>query len=128
VVIIPRLPFPVPTHPLTMALGKRMEELYGSSFFSYSVPEAIIKFRQGAGRLIRSSKDRGALIILDNRIIAKGYGKQFSRAVESPLNDFGADVGALIDKMRDFFESPLPDSIIDDSTISNIKYVPFEEL
>jgi Rad3-related DNA helicase len=129
VVIIPRLPFPVPTHPLTMALGKRMEELYGSSFFSYSVPEAIIKFRQGIGRLIRSSKDRGTLIILDNRIITKGYGKQFSRVIESPLNDFGADVGALIDKMREFFESETKISHDNDGNYeSNIKYVPFEEL
>jgi len=133
-VVIPRLPFPVPTHPLTQALGRRMEELYGSSFFSYSVPEAIIKFRQGAGRLIRSAADRGALVVLDNRILTKGYGKQFSRALGGRLNEF-ADVNEMTEKMRDFFESP-PANKSDNQNIntndtdpdSNITYVPFEDL
>jgi hypothetical protein len=115
-----------------MALGKRMEALYGNSFFSYSVPEAIIKFRQGIGRLIRSSNDKGALVVLDNRIIAKGYGKQFSRVIESPLNDFGDDVGAMVDKMREFFDKPIENNVGggDDNNepVSNIRYVPFEDL
>ncbi|MCL2688807.1 MAG: exonuclease domain-containing protein [Chitinispirillia bacterium] len=123
VVIIPRLPFPVPTHPLTVALGQRMETLYGSSFFAYSVPEAIIKFRQGAGRLIRSASDRGALIVLDNRIVTKGYGKQFVRAISSSINEF-ADIDIMTEKMRDFFESD-PDSQINND---NITYEPFEDL
>ena len=126
-VIIPRLPFPVPTHPLTQALGKRMEELHGSSFFSYSVPEAIIKFRQGTGRLIRSAGDRGALVVLDNRILTKGYGKQFSRSVGSPLNEFDS-VDGMVEKMRDFFDSPLPAANNDSNPDSNITYVPFEDL
>jgi len=121
-VIIPRLPFPVPTHPLTAALGQRMETLYGSSFFAYSVPEAIIKFRQGAGRLIRSASDRGVLIVLDNRIVTKGYGKQFIRAIESSINEF-AGIGAMIDKTRSFFES---DSDLQTKD-SNITYEPFED-
>ncbi|MDR2728987.1 MAG: hypothetical protein LBB56_07625, partial [Chitinispirillales bacterium] len=121
VVIIPRLPFPVPTHPLTQALGQRMETLYGSSFFAYSVPEAIIKFRQGAGRLIRSASDRGALIVLDNRIVTKGYGKQFVRAVESSINEF-KDINTMVNKMSDFFESK-PDSN-SQTNDSNITYVP----
>jgi len=129
-VIIPRLPFPVPTHPLTQALGRRMEELYGSSFFSYSVPEAVIKFRQGIGRLIRSSSDRGILLVLDNRIITKGYGKQFSNAVESKINDFES-VDGMIETAREFFESSekfdTPDARTT-ATDSNITYVPFEEL
>jgi len=125
VVIIPRLPFPVPTHPLTVALGQRMETLYGSSFFAYSVPEAIIKFRQGAGRLIRSASDRGALIVLDNRIVTKGYGKQFVRAIDSSINEFSS-INAMIEKMRNFFESESnSDSQTNDS---NITYEPFEDL
>jgi DNA polymerase III epsilon subunit family exonuclease len=127
-VIIPRLPFPVPTHPLTQALGRRMEELYGSSFLSYSVPEAIIKFRQGAGRLIRSASDRGALIVLDNRIVTKGYGKQFSRALGGQLNEF-ADVDGMIEKTRAFFESPPTDTrAVNTEPDSNITYVPFDDL
>jgi ATP-dependent DNA helicase DinG len=85
-----------------MALGKRMEERYGSAFFSYSVPEAVIKFRQGIGRLIRSVKDRGALVVLDNRILTKGYGKQFSKAVESGINECGG-VDGMVEAMRKFF-------------------------
>jgi Rad3-related DNA helicase len=125
VVIIPRLPFPVPTHPLTVALGQRMETLYGSSFFAYSVPEAIIKFRQGAGRLIRSASDRGALIVLDNRIVTKGYGKQFVRAIDSSINEF-TGINTMIEKIRNFFESESnSDSQTNDS---NITYEPFEDL
>jgi Rad3-related DNA helicase len=130
-VVIPRLPFPVPTHPLTQALGSRMETLYGNSFFSYSVPEAVIKFRQGIGRLIRSADDRGALVVLDNRIITKGYGKQFVSAVRSPINEF-EDVRGMIDKMRDFFDggpqARAAKNDADEPPISNIRYVPFEDL
>jgi Rad3-related DNA helicase len=129
-VIIPRLPFPVPTHPLTQALGRRMEELYGSSFFSYSVPEAIIKFRQGAGRLIRSASDRGVLLVLDNRIITKGYGKQFSRAIESKINDFES-VEKMVEAAREFFEPPDKANNSDareTDADANITYIPFEDL
>ena len=139
-VVIPRLPFPVPTHPLTMALGKRMEERYGSSFFSYSVPEAVIKFRQGIGRLIRSVNDRGALVVLDNRILTKGYGKQFSKAVGSGINELSG-VDGMTEAMREFFGRVInKDNGInnaDDNSgrggeeaapASKIKYVPFEDL
>ncbi len=139
-VVIPRLPFPVPTHPLTMALGKRMEERYGSAFFSYSVPEAVIKFRQGIGRLIRSVNDRGALVVLDNRIITKGYGKQFSKAVESAVNECNG-VDGMIETIREFFGRAEKDASAksaknngnDDGSedhvpTSTITYVPFEDL
>ncbi|MCL2219359.1 MAG: exonuclease domain-containing protein [Chitinispirillia bacterium] len=132
-VIIPRLPFPVPSHPLTQALGRRMEALHGSSFFSYSVPEAIIKFRQGTGRLIRSASDRGVLAVLDNRILTKGYGKQFSRSVGSPINEFN-DVDGMIERAREFFDRPLPDASVsstvntDTGSGSNVTYVPFEDI
>ncbi len=120
VVLIPRLPFPVPTHPLTRAVAAKMESTNGESFFSYSVPEAIIKFRQGAGRLIRSATDRGALVVLDNRIINKGYGKQFVRAIDSQFQDFG-DLENMLDTMQNFFSS-------EPETLSSVSYVPFEDL
>lgn len=82
IVVIPRLPFPVPAHPLVQALCERNQQVHGESFFSYCVPEAVIKFRQGAGRLIRRPEDRGALVVLDNRMARKGYGKQFMRSLE----------------------------------------------
>lgn len=80
-VIITRLPFAVPDHPLTAARLERIEEGGGNSFMEYSVPEAILKLRQGVGRLIRSKKDRGMVVILDNRILGKVYGKSFLQAM-----------------------------------------------
>jgi len=88
IVAIARLPFPVPTHPLVKAICDRCEAEFGDSFMTFSVPEAIIKFRQGAGRLIRSVTDRGALIVLDNRIVTKGYGKHFVRALNTDFRMF----------------------------------------
>ena len=76
-VMIVRLPFPVPSHPLTAAICKRLEENGQSSFFHYSLPEAVLKFRQGAGRLIRSQNDTGIIVVFDPRIVKTGYGKSF---------------------------------------------------
>jgi predicted DnaQ family exonuclease/DinG family helicase len=121
VVVIPRLPFPVPTHPLTQAVSKRMEALNGESFFSYSIPEAVIKFRQGAGRLIRTITDRGALIVLDSRIISKGYGKQFTRSLDGDFKTF-ADSSVMISAVKEFFDNP------DSQVQSTERYVPFEEV
>ncbi len=80
-VIITRLPFAVPDHPLTQARLEFIEERGGNSFMDYSVPEAILKLRQGVGRLIRNSEDKGMVVILDNRILTKRYGKIFLDAM-----------------------------------------------
>jgi len=120
IVIIPRLPFPVPSHPLTLAICKRMEQINGESFFSYSVPEAIIKYRQGAGRLIRTVNDRGALIVLDNRILTKGYGKQFIRALEGDFKNF-EDTSTMIFSIKKFFEAD------PSAEVSTLKYIPLED-
>lgn len=85
-VIITRLPFAVPDHPLTQARLEYIEEHGGNSFMEYSVPEAILKLRQGVGRLIRSGDDRGMVVILDNRVLTKRYGKIFLDAMpEAPV-------------------------------------------
>jgi ATP-dependent DNA helicase DinG len=76
-VIITRLPFAVPDHPLTASRLEHIEAQGRNSFTEYSVPEAILKLRQGVGRLIRSAKDKGICVILDNRIITKPYGRAF---------------------------------------------------
>jgi len=80
-VIIVKLPFPVPSHPLVAARRELLESRGGNSFRDYFLPEAILKFRQGIGRLIRSVDDRGIIVVLDPRIITTGYGKTFMRAV-----------------------------------------------
>jgi ATP-dependent DNA helicase DinG len=80
-VIITKLPFAVPDHPLTAARLEHIEESGGNAFTEYSVPEAILKLRQGVGRLIRTQKDRGICAILDNRVLTKPYGRAFLRAM-----------------------------------------------
>jgi ATP-dependent DNA helicase DinG len=80
-VIITKLPFAVPDHPLTAARMEHIEENGGNSFAQYSVPEAILKLRQGVGRLIRSNKDKGICVILDNRVLTKPYGRTFLAAM-----------------------------------------------
>ena len=80
-VIITRLPFAVPDHPLIEAKLELIEERGGDPFTEYSLPEAILKLRQGVGRLIRTKTDRGMIVILDNRIVTKPYGRAFMHAL-----------------------------------------------
>ena len=80
-VIITRLPFAVPDHPLTEAKLELIEERGGDPFTEYSLPEAILRLRQGVGRLIRTKSDKGIIVILDNRIVTKPYGRAFMRAL-----------------------------------------------
>jgi predicted DnaQ family exonuclease/DinG family helicase len=79
--VMTKLPFEVPTDPVVQARMQVIEQQGGNSFFDYSVPEAIIKFRQGFGRLIRSASDSGAVFITDTRVITKAYGRRFLNAL-----------------------------------------------
>ncbi len=80
-VIITRLPFAVPDHPLIEAKLELIQERGGDPFTEYSLPEAILKLRQGVGRLIRTRSDKGIVVILDNRIVTKTYGRAFLKAL-----------------------------------------------
>ena len=79
--IIVRLPFSPPDEPVTEARCKLIEKNGQNAFYTYSLPEALLRFRQGFGRLIRTSTDRGVLVVLDRRIMTSKYGMEFQKAL-----------------------------------------------
>ncbi len=84
VLLIARLPFAVPTDPLLQARSEEIEAAGGDPFRELALPEAIVRFRQGIGRLIRTAEDRGALIVADPRLARASYGKRFAATLPAP--------------------------------------------
>ncbi|HEY0564324.1 MAG TPA: helicase C-terminal domain-containing protein, partial [Terriglobales bacterium] len=82
-VIIDRLPFAVPDDPIEKARTNAIAQRQGNPFMEYQVPSAVIRLKQGFGRLIRSMQDRGVLVLLDNRITTKYYGRVFFDSLPS---------------------------------------------
>ncbi|MFZ2738006.1 MAG: ATP-dependent DNA helicase [Burkholderiaceae bacterium] len=99
-VVIDKLPFPAPNDPLVEARSKRLEQAGRSSFKDYSIPEAAIALKQGAGRLIRRESDLGLLVVCDTRLATKSYGRRLLAALPamrkiSNEEEFGQALTAL---------------------------------
>lgn len=91
-VVITRLPFAVPNHPLIEARLEAIAQRGGQAFLEFTLPEAVLKFRQGVGRLIRSREDRGLITVLDSRVVRKSYGRAFLNSIpHSPIEILTAD-------------------------------------
>jgi len=97
-VIIDKLPFDPPTEPVTQARIERIAAEGGNPFYQYQVPAAIIALKQGLGRLIRSTEDRGVLAILDSRILTKDYGKLFLQSLPpAPVVHKGEEIRGVFE-------------------------------
>ena len=87
-VILVKLPFSVPTHPVAFAKAAFIERRGGKPFFELSIPDAVIRFKQGFGRLMRSKSDKGVITVLDNRILKKSYGGIFLKSIPQVKQNF----------------------------------------
>ncbi len=102
-VIIVKLPFKVPSEPIVQARMETILEEGGDPFFDYSVPHAIVKFKQGFGRLIRNRRDRGCIVCLDSRLVNKRYGQLFLNSLPECQRLF-APGQELYPQMVDFYK------------------------
>lgn len=101
-VVIVKLPFKVPSEPIIQARSEAILAAGGDPFFEYSLPHAIVKFKQGFGRLIRHHKDRGCIICLDKRLFSKNYGKQFLNSLPDCQKRFVSKEN-MIKMMNEFY-------------------------
>lgn len=102
-VIIVKLPFRVPTEPIVQARTELILERGGDPFYEYTLPSAVVKFKQGFGRLIRHKKDRGCIICLDKRLFTKSYGKMFLNSLPYCQQVF-ASSELIYQQMLDFYK------------------------
>jgi len=105
-VIMVRLPFWPPNHPLMEARLEAMQTEGKDGFFHYSLPQAVLRFRQGYGRLIRTINDWGVVVVLDNRLLKKGYGKVFLQSLPQDNYQAGStkEIAAKISKWFNYFK------------------------
>lgn len=99
-VIIARLPFAVPSEPVIEARLQALSLQGRDPFLSYQVPDAVVLFRQGFGRLIRSARDRGVVAVLDPRIVRKSYGSAFLNSIP------GLDITDDLQRVKAFLADP----------------------
>ena len=101
-VIIVKLPFRVPSEPIFQARSQAIEAKGGDAFMEYALPGAVVKFKQGFGRLIRNRRDRGCVVCLDNRLLTKGYGRLFLNSLP-PCQTLFAPSDEVRRQMADFY-------------------------
>ncbi|MBO86536.1 MAG: hypothetical protein CL927_14365 [Deltaproteobacteria bacterium] len=107
-VVIPRLPFRVPTEPIQQARSELIEARGKDPFRTHMLPEAVLRLRQGFGRLIRTRTDRGAVLILDRRIHDRWYGRVFLSSLPPATRAVGP-TRQVLRTVRDFLRQPGPD-------------------
>lgn len=100
-VILARLPFRVPTEPIFEARTEAIEQAGGNAFMEYTVPLAVTKFRQGFGRLIRRRTDRGAVVVLDSRVLTQRYGRLFLTSLP-PLRQIVGPSSSILNEIAEF--------------------------
>lgn len=106
-VVMTKLPFPVPSEPLFQAKCKQIEKAGQNPFIDFSIPKAIVKFKQGFGRLIRNQEDFGCILCLDSRLLTKTYGKIFLQSLPECQTIFGSSK-EVQEKIKEFFLPLLP--------------------
>jgi ATP-dependent DNA helicase DinG len=113
-VVIDKLPFDVPSDPLVRARCERLEQRGEGAFMGYLVPDAALRLKQGFGRLIRTSHDRGIVAVLDKRITQKGYGRVFLASLPDASRCYSLDeVRAFwnMEPLRDEMDGPPPEDL-----------------
>ena len=101
-VVMARLPFAQVGDPIVEARSEMIDRSGGSSFRDYALPEAVVKFRQGFGRLIRTKADRGVVVISDPRIVTKNYGATFRKSIPATVRTVSA-CDELLSRVAEFF-------------------------
>jgi len=112
-VVITRLPFDVPDEPIVQARMEAVEAQGKSAFFEFMLPRAVLKLKQGFGRLVRSTSDWGVVVLLDGRLLSRSYGKRFLKSLP-PATTLVGTLEEICDRLAEFFTrrgSPPPERI-----------------
>jgi len=104
-VVVARLPFKMPNHPLELGRSEELEGRGKSAFAHLALPQAVLSLKQGFGRLIRTRADRGAVLIADQRVVTKAYGKRFVRSLPECRTVSGG-WRSVRGELEAFFEGP----------------------